>query len=146
MTTKRGLASPRVHSALPIDAPPARPAVERRPAEVAEAPRRLAGPGRVLLGPGEVDGEFLDQARIAGQAEDEVDPVGLAPGHQRLAGEAAVGAEQDADPRPAGADPADDARDLLDGPGRGVDVGAAELGRQQVPAAEDVERQVAVAS
>ena len=38
----------------------------------------------------------------------------------------------------------DDARDLLHGAGRGVDVGAAELGRQQVPAAEDVERQVAV--
>ena len=88
---------------------------------------------------------ILDQARVAGEAEDEVDPVRLAPGHQRLAGEAAVGAQQDPHPRPAGADLADDARDLLHGAGRGVDVGAAQLGRQQVPAAEDVERQVAVA-
>ena len=59
--------------------------------------------------------------------------------------EAAVAAEEDPHPRPAGADPADDARDLLDRAGRGVDVGAPELGRQQVAAAEDVERQVAVA-
>ena len=36
-------------------------------------------------------------------------------------------------------------RHLLDGAGRGVDVGAPELGRQQVPAAEDIKRQVAVA-
>src|SRR3954462_229899 len=68
--------------------------VQRRPTEILVAPRRLAGPGRVLLGPGEVDGEFLDQARVAGQAEDEVDPSRLAPGHQRLTGEAAVGPEQ----------------------------------------------------
>jgi hypothetical protein len=36
---------------------------------------------------------------------------------------------------------ADDTDDFLDRAGRGVDVGAAELGRQQVPAAEDGERQ-----
>jgi len=30
-------------------------------------------------------------------------------------------------------------------PGRAVDLGTAQLGRQQVPAAEDVERQIAVA-
>jgi hypothetical protein len=112
-------------------------------AEVAEAPggrARLAG----LLGPGKVDGEFLDQAQVASQAEDEVDPVRLAPNHQRLAREAAVGAQQDAHAGPAGADLADDARDLLDRSGRGVDVGAPELRRQQVTAAEDVEGQVAV--
>ena len=44
-----------------------------------------------------------------------------------------------------GADAAGDARDLLHRSGGGVDVGAPELGRQQMPAAEDVERQVAVA-
>ena len=43
------------------------------------------------------------------------------------------------------ADLADDARDLLDRAGRGVDVRAPQLGRQQMAAAEDVERQVAVA-
>jgi hypothetical protein len=72
--------------------------------------------------------------------------VETAPSHQRLAREAAVGAQQDANTRPAGTEAADDARDLLDRAGRGVDVGAAKLGRQQVPAAEDVERQVARAS
>ena len=129
---------------LADDAPPARPAVEGGPAEVAKAACRPAGAGGLLLRPGEVDGEFLDEARIAGEAEDEVDPVCLAPGHQRLAGEAAVGAQQDPNPGPAGADLPDNARDLLKGAGRGVDVGAAQPGRQQVPAAEDVERQVAV--
>lgn len=68
----------------------------------------------------------------------------LAPGHQRLAGEAGIGAQQDAHPRPAGADLADDAGDLVDRPGRGVDVGTPQPRRQQVAAAEDVERQVAV--
>ena len=39
----------------------------------------------------------------------------------------------------------DDARHFLDRPGAGVDVRTAQFGRQQVPAAEDVKRQVAVA-
>jgi hypothetical protein len=38
-----------------------------------------------------------------------------------------------------------DAGDLLHRPGTRIDVGAAQLGREQVPAAEDVERQIAVA-
>src|SRR3712207_9476593 len=44
-------------------ASPTRPAAEGGPAEIAEAPDGHAGPGGLLLGPGEVDGEFLDQAR-----------------------------------------------------------------------------------
>ena len=47
--------------------------------------------------------------------------------------------------RPARADLADDPLDLLDRAGGAVDIGAPQLGRQQMPAAEDVERQVAVA-
>src|SRR3712207_2660117 len=117
-------------------APPPRPAVQGGPAEVLEAARRLARPGRRLLGPGQIDGEFLDQAGVAGQAEDEVDAAGLAPGHERLAGEAGIRSEQDPNTGPAGADPADDALDLPEGSGRAVDVGAAELGRRQVSAAE----------
>ena len=46
--------------------------------------------------------------------------------------------------RPAGADLPDDPLDLLNAAGGGVDVGAAQLGRQQVPPAEHVERQIAV--
>ena len=38
-----------------------------------------------------------------------------------------------------------DARHLFDGAGTGVDVGTAQFGRQQVPAAEDVKWQIAIA-
>ena len=88
--------------------------------------------------------DVLDEAGVAREAEQVVNAVLLAPGHQRLAGETAVAAQDDAHPRPAGTDPADDARHLLDRAGGGVDVGAPELRRQQVAAAEDVKRQVAV--
>ena len=84
-------------------------------------------------------------AIVAGKPEHVVDAVLLAPRHQLLAGKAAVGPQDDPHLGPALADLRDDALDLLDGPGRGVDVGAPQLGRQQVPAAEDVQRQVAVA-
>jgi hypothetical protein len=47
--------------------------------------------------------------------------------------------------RPAGADLGDNARGLLDRAGRRVNVGAPQLGRQQMRAAEDVQRQIAVA-
>ena len=87
----------------------------------------------------------LLQPVVAGQAEQEVHAVGLAPRHQGLAGEAGIAAQQNACLRPAAADLRHDPRDFLDRPGRAIDVRAAQLGRQQVPAAEDVERQVAVA-
>ncbi len=35
--------------------------------------------------------DLADEAGVAGKAEDIIDPVAIAPGHQRLAGEAAVG-------------------------------------------------------
>ena len=93
-------------------------------------------------------GEFgLDlgvEARVLRQAEQEVDAVVLAPRHQRLAGKARIGAQQDAHLRPAPADLGDDPRHLLDAAGAGVDVGRAQLGGQQMPAAEHVERQIAV--
>ena len=80
---------------------PARPAVERRIAEVPEAAGGLAGRGRLRLGLREFDGDLLDEPRVAGETEHEVDPVLFAPGHQRLAGEAGIGAQQDARLRPA---------------------------------------------
>ena len=85
------------------------------------------------------------QARIPRQSEDVVHAVLLAPGHQTLAGEAGVCAQHDLDGGPALADARDDARHLVRRASAGVDVGAPQLGRQQVVAAEDVERQVAVA-
>ncbi len=47
--------------------------------------------------------------------------------------------------RPTGADLPDDPRNLLDAARTGVDVCAPQLGRQQMPAAEHVQRQIAVA-
>jgi hypothetical protein len=88
---------------------------------------------------GQFAGDLGFEARIAGQAEQVIDPVLFAPRHQRLAGKAGIGAEQDAHSGPARPQLGDDPGHLLDRPGRGVDVGAPQLGRQQVPAAEDVE-------
>ena len=99
-----------------------------------------------VLGPSHGDGERLEQPAVAGEAEDVIDPVRLAPRHQRLAGETAVSAKHDPDPRPTRADPCNDPPDFLDDAGRGVDAGAPELRREQVATAEDVKRQVAVAA
>ena len=85
------------------------------------------------------------EPRILGQAKEVIDAVQLAPMHQLFAGKPCVGAQQDAQARPAGADVVDDARHLLDRAGAGVDVGTAQFGRQEVPAAKNVKRQVAVA-
>ena len=80
-----------------------------------------------------------------GESCSKVHAVLLAPRHQRLARKATVGSQQDARKRPAGADLPDDPRNLLDATRTGVDVGGAQLGRQQVAAAEHVQRQIAVA-
>src|SRR5690625_4523509 len=126
-------------------APPARPAVQRRPEEVLVAPDRPAAPPGLLLGPLDLAGDLPGQAGVAGQAKEELDLIGLAPGHQLLAGEAGIAAQQNAGARPARADLVGEARNLLDCTGRRILVGTAELGSQQVAATVDVERQIAVA-
>ncbi len=126
------------------DAATSAPARARRVPEVLEAPRRLAGPPALRLGLSHVPLDLLGQPFVAGQTEHEVHAIGLAPRHQALACEARIGAHQDAHPRPACPDPADDARQLGLGAGRPVDVGAPQLGRQQVTAARHVQRQIAV--
>jgi hypothetical protein len=105
----------------------------------------LAGSFRRGLRGGHLSRDLGCQPRIARQAEDVIHAVGFAPRHQVLAAEAAVGAQQNAHPRPAGTDLADNARHFLHRSGRAIDVRAAQLGGQQVPAAEDVERQITVA-
>ena len=130
---------------LADDAARPAPAIQRRPGKVLEAPCRLAGLLAVLARGGQFGSDRRREARILGQAEEEVDAIVLAPMHQLLAGKPGIGAQQDTHPRPAGAEVADDARHLLDRPGAGVDVGTAQFGRQEVPVAEDVKRQVAVA-
>jgi hypothetical protein len=89
--------------------------------------------------------DLVDKPTVAREAEQMVDAVGFAPRHPPLACEAAVGAQQDAHARPAGADAVDNAADLLDRTRGGIDVGAAQLGGEQMAATEHVERQVAVA-
>src|SRR6266699_3595706 len=127
------------------DPAPAAPGPARRPHEGLEAALRPAA--APALGGDEIKlGRNLgDQPLVARQPEQEVDAVALAPGHQVLPREAAVRAQQNACPRPAGADARDHARHLLDRAGRRIHVGAPQLGDQQVTAAEHVERQIAVA-
>jgi hypothetical protein len=120
------------------DPPLGAPAVARAPAEILEAACRLAGllaeQGRL----GEFGLDLADQPAVARQAEQEVDPVVLAPRHQLVAGKARIGAQQDTHLGPALAYPGDDPRRLLNAAGTAIDVGWAQLGRQQMPAAEHV--------
>ena len=99
----------------------------------------------LLLRGGQFRRDLADQPAVLGQAEQEIDTVVLAPGHQRLAGKARIATQQDAHLGPAPADAGDDPRHLLDAAGAGVDVGWTQFGGQQMPAAEHVKRQVAVA-
>ena len=64
----------------------------------------------------------IDQPAIARQAEQEVHRIVLAPGHQRLAGKARIGAQKETHRGPALADAGDDPRHLLDAAGAGVDI------------------------
>src|SRR5206468_12655686 len=82
----------------------AAPAIPRAIAEVAEDARRLARGEAKPLGLGERLGEDRLEADVAGQAEHVVDPVRLAPRHQRVIGKTTVGAQRDAHPRPRLAD------------------------------------------
>ena len=142
---KRGLASPWVHSALPM--------TRRRRLQLLRVvywkslKRRAGSPVRRLSASACPMCHSISSASRAlrGQAEHEVHAICLAPRHQALAREARIAAHQDADPRPARPDPADDARQLDIGSGRPVDVRAPQLGRQQMPAARHVQRQIAVA-
>ena len=97
------------------------------------------GSGRRRFSP-----DVAEQPDIAGQADQVVDGVLPAPGHQLLASEAGIGTPPDADLGPTLAQLAHDARDLLNRAGGRVDVGGPQLGAQQVIAAEDIERQAAV--
>ena len=94
---------------------------------------------------GEIVGDRTNQALVARQTEDVVDAVRLAPGHELVPGKAGIGAQQDLDPRPPGTDLADDPGHFSRSAGGRVDVRPPELGGEQVPAAEYVQRQIAVA-
>ena len=114
--------------------------------EIPEAARCLAGlfgggPGLAQFG-----SDLPHEARVAGEAGDVLDLVAFAPDHQRLAREAGIGAQDDPHLRPASTDLGDDALDLRDRAGAGIDARPAQPGGQQMVAAEHVERQVAIAA
>ena len=113
--------------------------------EVGKVARRAAHGQAVGCGRGQLVGDGGAQALVAGAPKNVGDPVGRAPAHPRLAGEARVRAQQDLDSGPARPDLGDDPRHLVDRAGRGVDVRAPQLGREQLAAAEHVQRQLAVA-
>ena len=96
-----------------------------------EAARRLAGGPAFLGGLGQFGGDLGFQAHVAGQAEQVIDPVYLAPRRQRLAAEAAnrpVAASAPCGQRPyLGNDPGH----FLDRPGRAFDVRTPQLGRSR---------------
>ena len=85
------------------------------------------------------------ESAVAGQAYTEVHSVLLAPQHDAFAGKARVGAQENRDVGKALADLGDDPVKLFDAACRAVDIRPAQSGTQQMLAAEDVERQVAVA-
>ncbi len=106
---------------------------------------RPAGPPALHLRPRQFRPDLGHQPRVLLQAQDEVHPVRLAPGHQRIPGKPAVGAHHDVCPRPALPNVPDDARHLLDGARRSTPIRRPQARRQQMAPAKNVERQVAVA-
>src|SRR5258706_3985824 len=130
------LASPFVPSALPIARRFAAPAPARAVGEVGELARRLAGPFGFALRRPHLRCQPGLEAAVAGKAEHILDAIGLAPAHEIVAAEPAVGADHDGRRRPALADLADDARDLGDAAVGGIDARRAQLGREQVATTE----------
>jgi hypothetical protein len=122
------------------------PALPRRPHEALEAALRPAAAAAPRGGAIKLGRNLGKEPRVAPQPEQEIDGMGLAPRHELVAREACVAAQHNARPRPAGADAGDHPRRLLDGAGRFVHVGTPQLGDEQVPTTEHVERQVAVAA
>src|SRR6201998_4901546 len=140
-----GMGFSRVPFRLAPDPPFPAPAVAGLPGEILEAAGRFFGPLALLLRSGQFRLDLADEPAVLGQSEQENDTVVLAPGHQRLASKAGIATQQDAHLGPAPADLRGDPRHLLDAARAGVDVGRAAFGGQQMPAAEHVQRQIAVA-
>ena len=119
----------------------AAPALARTPHEVLEAALWLAA---ARAGPRQLGLDLRDQPGVLGQAEQIIDPVGLAPRHQGFAGKPRIGAQQNPQTGPAAAQLRHDPRHLLDRPGCAVDVRRPQLRGQEMTTAENVERQIAV--
>ncbi len=86
------------------------------------------------LGLSQLGGDGVLKSRVAGQAEQIVHLMLLTPPHQLFPGKAGVGPQQDLDLRPDTPQAGDDALDLFEGIGGGIDVGGPEQGREQMAA------------
>ena len=86
------------------------------------------------LGLSQLGGDGVLEAAVAGQAEEIVDLILLTPVHQLFTGKAGVGPQQDLDLRPDTPQAGDDALDLFEGIGGGIDVGGPEQSQEQMVA------------
>src|SRR6516165_10056310 len=123
----------------------AAPALARPLLELLKTPCWLAGTPAFLLDGLELARDLGVEAIVLRQSQDKVHAVRLAPGHQLVASKAAVGAQQNTNPWPLSANVGDNACHLLDRTGCRVHARAPQLGGQQMPSAEYIERQIAVA-
>ena len=132
VTTKRGLASSFVHSAFATTR--RRRFQLLRVVHLKSLKRRAGLPVRRLCTASliKLGLDFGDEPIVLRQPEEKVHAVCLAPSHQFLAREAAVGAHQNAHKRPTTANVGNDARHLLHRTGRGVDIRAPQFGGQQM--------------
>ena len=142
-----GIGAPRPRQPFRLGDHAARPApaVDRAPAEVAVAPRRLAVLRAAAPRAPKLPRDPVLQTRGPRQPEHEVNAVVLAPDHQIVAAEARIPAKHDPRPGPALPDLPDNPRHLGHRTLRRVDVRLAETAAQDMVAAENVQRQIAVA-
>jgi len=94
--------------------------------EVGEEADRLLLLVEEGLGLSHLGGDGVLQAGVTGQAEQIVDLMLLTPPHQLFPGKAGVGPQQDLDLRPDTPQAGDDALDVVEGIGGGIDVGGPE--------------------
>ncbi len=120
------------------------PALARAVAKVTKAPRPLPGVTMRLARLIHPLAQHAHQTAVARQTQHIADIVRLTPVHQPLAAKSRVATDVDARPRPALPDPPNNALELLLTPRRRVDVRRPQPRAQQMLAAEDVQRQVAV--
>src|SRR5699024_5994756 len=105
--------------------------------KITEAPSRLAG--ALMLGPGlgHVRFESPAQTRVAGQTQQIVDVMSLAPSHDVLPTETGIAADNDACLGPVLANLADDAFEFVHTAGSAIGVRRPQPRAQQVFATED---------
>ena len=125
---------------LPDDTTLGRPALARPILKVGEHPRRLAGPLRLAHGGFHLRRDLHDQPLVAGHPDHKLHAVFLAPAHQIVPAEAAIGTDDDRGSGPMLADVAYDARNLLHRTVSGFIGRRSKLRRQQMPAAENIQR------